>query len=142
MEKGMNDQTAPRESTIKFQFPARGDMPPVDLYWYDGGGNLPERPKDIPADVKLGEGDNGSFFVGSKGYLTTGCYGADSRILPEEMAKDYKKPTPSIPRIPDENPYLSWVNASRAGEKAISSFDSCRPADRSGQHGECCALGW
>ncbi len=122
MEEKMNKQTAPAKSTIKFQFPARGDMPPVDIYWYDGKGNLPERPKEIPADVKLGDGDNGSFFVGTKGYLSTGCYGGDSRILPDELAKDYKKPDPTIPRVKDGNSYMNWIENCKTGGQACSHF--------------------
>ncbi len=57
-QEGMNEQTAPNKSIIKYQFPARGSMPPVDVYWYDGK-LLPPRPADIPADEKLGDGDNG-----------------------------------------------------------------------------------
>ena len=33
----------PKKSTIRFEFPARGNMPPVKLYWYDG---LKEQPED------------------------------------------------------------------------------------------------
>ncbi len=44
-------------------------------------------------------------FVGTNGYLTTGCYGGDSRLVPAAKMKDYKKPEPTIPRIPEENPF-------------------------------------
>jgi predicted dehydrogenase len=126
-EKRMNDQTGPIRSTIKYQFPARAGMPPVDVYWYDGKGNLPPRPADVPADAKLGDGDNGSLFIGTDGYLTTGCYGGGSRLLPEEKMNDYTKPDPVIPRIPNEDSYGHWLNAIRTGEKAISSFDYAGP---------------
>ena len=127
MQKGMTEQTPPTASTIKYEFPARGAMPPVTLYWYDGKGNLPKRPADIPADEKLGEGDNGSLFVGTEGYLTTGCYGADSRLLPAEKMKDYKKPARIIPRIPDGNPYQNWIQCCKTGESASSNFDYAGP---------------
>ncbi len=101
-------------------------MVPVSVYWYDGG-LLPERPAEIPADEKLGEGDNGSLFVGTDGYLTTGCYGGDSRLLPEARMKDYKMPTPTIERIPDENPYLHWINACKTNTEAVSPFSYAGP---------------
>ncbi len=125
-EEGMNKQTAPKKSIIKYQFPARGDMPPVDVYWYDGG-LLPKRPEGISADEKLGDGDNGSLFVGTKGYLTSGCYGGDSRLVPAEKMKDYKKPEPMIPRIPDENPFKNWIESIKANQKACSDFEYAGP---------------
>ena len=127
MEDRMNDQTGPRRSTIKFTFPARADMPPVDVYWYDGRGNLPERPEGIPEDEQLGEGDNGSFFVGSEAVMTTGCYGGDSRILPAERMAAYTKPEATIPRIPEGNPYKHWINAIKNGTEAISDFSYAGP---------------
>ncbi len=43
--KNLNDYFFPLESTIKFRFPSRGDMPPVDITWYDGVENLPPLPE-------------------------------------------------------------------------------------------------
>jgi len=120
-EEGMNNQTAPNKSTIKYQFPARGDMPPVTVYWYDGG-MQPKRPEAIPADQKLGDGDNGSLYIGTEGYLTAGEYGGDARLLPDEKMKDYTKPDKTIPRIPGENPYRHWLEGIRSGQKTVSDF--------------------
>ncbi len=125
-QEGMNEQTAPNKSIIKYQFPARGSMPPVDVYWYDGK-LLPPRPADIPADEKLGDGDNGSLFVGTNGYLTTGCYGGDSRLVPAAKMKDYKKPEPTIPRIPEENPFKNWIESIKTNQKACSDFEYAGP---------------
>ena len=125
-EDGMNSQTAPNASVIKYEFPARADMKPVTLYWYDGK-KLPERPADIPASEQLGEGDNGSLFVGTDGYLTTGCYGADSRLLPVEKRKDYKKPAKTIERIPGEDPYRDWLRAIRKDTESASNFSYAGP---------------
>jgi hypothetical protein len=36
----------PGSSILRLTFPARGDMPPVRLTWWDGG-MLPERPADL-----------------------------------------------------------------------------------------------
>lgn len=120
-QDGLTKENAPNKSKVKFTFPARGDMPPVDVYWYDGG-LLPERPSDIPEDEELGEGDNGSLFIGDSGYLTTGTYGGESRIVPSEKAKDYKKPDETIPRIAGQDPYREWLSAIKEGRKAVSDF--------------------
>lgn len=121
MQEGMTTQSPPLKSIIKYEFPDRGDMPPVTVYWHDGG-NMPVRPEGIPANQKLGDGDNGSLFIGTNGFLTAGEYGGDARLLPDERMADYKKPDPYIPRIPRENPYNNWLDCIRSGEQAASHF--------------------
>ena len=61
------DETYPMASVIHYDFPARGDMPPVKLTWYDGG-LKPTRPEELEENRPLkGEGeeeDEGLIFVG------------------------------------------------------------------------------
>jgi hypothetical protein len=49
--------TFPLRAILRFDFPARGDMPPVSVYWYDGvhGTSLPYlyRPKSLENEVLL-----------------------------------------------------------------------------------------
>ena len=125
-QDGMNPQTAPNSSTIRFEFPARGAMPPVTVYWHDGG-NKPPRPEAIPENQKLGDGDNGSLYIGTKGFATAGEYGGNPRLLPNEAMREYTPPTPYLPRVPGESPYRNWVNAIRTGEEAASNFDYAAP---------------
>jgi hypothetical protein len=53
-KEGSSDFQFPKASTIKFEFAARGNMPPVTLYWYDG---LKEQPKikGVPEGEYLGD---------------------------------------------------------------------------------------
>jgi hypothetical protein len=53
-KEGVSSFQFPRASTIRFEFPARGNMPPVTLYWYDG---LKEQPKikGVPEGEYLGD---------------------------------------------------------------------------------------
>ena len=125
-QEGMNEETAPKKCVIKYQFPARGAMPPVDVYWYDGG-IMPKRPDGVPENQKMGDGDNGSLFIGAKGVMTSGCYGGESRLLPDELMKDFKRPEPTIPRIEGENPYLNWLACCKTGEQAVSDFSYAGP---------------
>jgi len=125
-QEGMTAVSPPLKSVIKYEFPARGDMAPVTVYWHDGG-NQPARPEGIPADQKLGDGDNGSLFIGTDGFLTAGEYGGKARLLPDEKMADYKKPEPTIPRIPRENPYMHWHECIRTGQKSVSDFSYAGP---------------
>ena len=53
-KEGVSSFQFPKASTIRFEFPARGNMPPVTLYWHDG---LKEQPKikGVPEDEYLGD---------------------------------------------------------------------------------------
>lgn len=128
---GLNDFTFPNSSVVRYQFPARADMPPCEVTWYDGG-NLPERPADIPADQQIGDGDwndrtNGSLFVGKDGYVTAGEYGTRPRLLPDERMAEYTMPDPILPRLQPANHYRNWIEACKGGEPACSNFDYAAP---------------
>ncbi len=41
-KEGVSDFMFPKQSVIRFDFPARGSMPPVKLFWYDGLKQNPE----------------------------------------------------------------------------------------------------
>jgi len=125
-QEGMTAQTAPLKSTVKFTVPARADMVPVEIYWHDGG-IKPEHPAGVPADQTLGDGDNGSIFLGADGILTTGEYGGDSRLLPDARMAEYTMPEQTIPRIQDESPYHDWLNGIVNGTTPASNFDYAAP---------------
>lgn len=126
--EGLTDQCAPNASKLKFEVPARGDLEPVTIYWYDGG-KLPERPEGIPADEPLGDDDgkNGSLFIGSDGIATTGTYGGKTRLLPASRMADFKLPDQTIPRIRMEDPYREWTNAIKEGTQPGSQFAYAGP---------------
>ena len=129
--EGKNDFTFPAASTIKYSFSARGDMPPVDVYWYDGG-HMPPRPKGVPDDQQIGEGDwngrtNGSYLVGDDGILTAGEYGGKPRLLPDERMAEYTMPDETIPRIRALNHYRNWIEACKGIAPACSNFDYSGP---------------
>ncbi|MCC6698782.1 MAG: Gfo/Idh/MocA family oxidoreductase [Candidatus Hydrogenedentes bacterium] len=137
MQEGRNTQTFPLVSTIKYSFPARGDMPPVDVYWYDGHWdkdtgektyNRPKRPAGVPDGQILGDGDmNGSFMIGDSGILTCGEYGGQARLMPDEKMLDYKFPDPTIPRIPDQDHAKNWLDSIKAGVQSCSNFAYAGP---------------
>jgi predicted dehydrogenase len=124
-----NPYTFPTKSIVRFEFPARGAMPPVKLFWYEGG-LKPPVPEGLPKDVKLGDvrdGRNGSLFIGETGFATTSTYGADTRLVPEAKMKDYKMPGQWLSRSPDHNHYRDWLRACKGGEAACSNFEYAAP---------------
>ncbi len=133
--EGANDQTTPAKAIVKYEFPARKNrfskkkMGPVNLFWYESG-LLPKRPEGVPEDEVLGEGDNGSFFVGEKGVLTCGCYGGNARLVPaaemEARKGELEGIKEVIPRIRGSH-HQSWVEACKGGAPCASDFEYAVP---------------
>ena len=112
-------ETLPVWNIITFQFPAKGDRPPVKMVWYDGG-KLPERPAELEEDRKLG--GNGILFVGTKGKLLGGSHAGAPRLLPESFHQKVGKPEKLLDRSPGH--HAEWIEACKAGkpEMAKSGF--------------------
>jgi predicted dehydrogenase len=107
----VNNETYPVASAVHYQFPARGDMPPVKLTWYDGG-MRPPRPDELENDRQMGT--NGALFIGDKGKILGG------RLIPEARMKEYKKPPKTLPRSPGH--HREWIDACKGGKPAGSNF--------------------
>jgi hypothetical protein len=54
-QEGKNAFTFPKKSVIRFDFPARGSMPPVKIFWYDGIVGPPPRPAGLAESELLGD---------------------------------------------------------------------------------------
>jgi len=120
-------ETPPVSSIIKYEFPARGEMPPVTLYWYDGG-LKPFPPKDF--EENRGLHDNGYFLIGDEGSMLAGSHGGAPRIIPETKMKEYKRPPKTLPRIeaPNEATHeWDWLQACKGIRPACSNFDVSGP---------------
>jgi predicted dehydrogenase len=113
LTSGHNNDSFPLWSIITYQIPARGEMPPVKLVWYDGG-KMPERPKDLEPERKLG--DNGNIIVGDKATML------DGRIIPETKMKEMQSglPPKTLPRSPGI--YAEYSRACRGGEPCGANF--------------------
>jgi hypothetical protein len=68
---------------------------------------------------------DGSVFIGTKGLLTTGTYGEDTRLLPVEKMKDYRFPDPLLTRSPGH--YRDWIRACKGGDPSCSNFNVAAP---------------
>lgn len=146
-QEGHNSQTAPTLSTLKYEFPAGEGMPPVTVYWYDGFAdparanetqNFPPRPEGVGPDVKLGDGGNGSIFIGEKGIITAATYGGNPRLISEGKSEPLKSPGETIPRIKigddpkklDDTDFQhkqDWFRAIKGGPAPCSNFDYSGP---------------
>jgi hypothetical protein len=53
-KEGTSSFMFPKKSVIRFDFPARGNMPPVKIFWHDGLTETPDIP-GVPKDEWLGD---------------------------------------------------------------------------------------
>lgn len=106
-------------SVINYTFPARGNMPPVKLNWYDGG-LKPRRPEALEAGQTIGDDSGGVIFHGTKGVLITNCYSGAPRLIPQSRMQEYQQPAATIPRSPGIT--KEWIDAIKAGKKSTTDF--------------------
>ncbi|MHC4116275.1 MAG: Gfo/Idh/MocA family protein [Planctomycetota bacterium] len=128
----LNPDTHPVASIVTYQFPARGDLPPVKLTWYDG--LKPPRPEELEDGRRMGHTEGGSLFKGTKGKLVAGVYGEAPRLIPENAMKAYKTPDKAIPRVKGSHEQ-DWVRACKSGGRAGADFEYSGPLT------EMCLLG-
>ena len=108
------DETYPLASIVHFNFPARGDMPPVRLTWYDGG-LTPARPEEMDEARPLsGEEGEGLLFIGDNGKILCGFSGRRPRLIPETKMKAYKQPPKTLPRSPGNE--REWLDACKGNK--------------------------
>jgi len=107
----------PKSLNTRFDFPARGDKPPVSLHWYHSGGG-----PDILKKHNLPRSGN-TLFIGSKGMLL--CDFGKRKLYPEEKFKGFKEPDMFIPNSPGF--HKEWINACKGGETATCNFDYSGP---------------
>lgn len=104
-------ETYPLASLIHYDFPARGEMPPVRLTWYDGG-LMPHRPDGLEDDRKLPP--EGLLFVGDRGAILCGFNGRNPRLIPEARMSAFQEPPKTLPRsIGHER---EWLEACKGGK--------------------------
>ena len=124
-------------NTVEWHIPARGNRPPMMVYFYDGG-LTPPRPESMPRDASMP--GSGCMFVGEKGVQISAFYGGNSWLpfgalprpgqqvrglpggwlLPEATFKDFPQPSPTLARCEKPDHYTEWVRMCKAGKKSIT----------------------
>ena len=116
----VNQETYPSASMVTYQFPARGDLPPVKLIWYDGG-LRPPRPAELEPGPEMGA--NGHLFIGDGGKILSQQKGY--ALIPAKRQQDYGVPPRKLPRSIGH--HKEWIAACKGGPPAGSNFDWAGP---------------
>ena len=110
------DETYPQASIVHYNFPRRGDMPPVKFTWYDGG-LKPPRPEELEEDRPLkgdGEEDEGLLFIGDRGKILCSFSGGNPKLIPEARMKSFEQPPKTLPRSPGNE--REWLDACKGSK--------------------------
>ena len=113
----------PYVSIVHYQFPARGEQPPVRLVWYEG--LMPPRPEELEPGRDLTGRGNGILFIGEKGKIMCPGWAGNPRIIPESKMKEYARPPKTIKRV--GGIYRDWIDAIKSGGKASSDWSYSGP---------------
>jgi predicted dehydrogenase len=144
--KNYNDYFFPLETTLKFRFPARGDMPPVDITWYDGVANLPPFPEGydsvsasvdntipppggVPQQAKPSQPrrpQSGKVIYSKELTFKGGTHSAPLSIIPADKAKEMAPKLPQVPASPSDH-YVNFLKACLGEEKTRSPFPVFAP---------------
>lgn len=123
--EGVNPYFFPQASTIRFDFAARGAMPPVEVFWYDGVNNRPPVPEGMTPEsaAKL---VNGKYLFGKDLSFQGGTHGSTIRVIPEEKMRQL---APQLPRVPTgfSNHVENFVLACQGREEPQSPFHISGP---------------
>jgi hypothetical protein len=138
--RGGSDERYPLGSRVRWDIPARGNMPACKAYWYEGlnptttakpsGGlhaatgkaryypELALKLQEQYPDEELLKGDSGTLYVGDKGVIFTATYGGTGanpmHIVPMEKMDQIQQPPRTLPR-PNPNPFVNFIQTCKAG---------------------------
>jgi hypothetical protein len=130
------DDTFPQYSKVRLTYAARGQKPPVDLYWYDG---YRKPPVELMPQVIATLGSvpaTGCFIRGDKGVMVnTDDYGENSYIAftGEEKMRALSKHDAcaavpvTLPRVKDQNQRGQFVDACLGLTQTSSDIDHSVP---------------
>jgi len=133
---GVHKHSLPRWEIIHYDFPARGDMPPVRINWYNGPGKAPGPRLMIEQLMgrRLDWGDAGEkkwrdhagcLLIGTKGMIHSTGHNMSFSLLPEDKSKNFEEPPKTLPRARGHE--REWLDACKGGPKAMSNFNYAGP---------------
>jgi predicted dehydrogenase len=133
----MYSETFPKTARIRFEFPKRGDLPPLKFWWYDGKPDDPVkalRPEGEAVREVLATYDklpgSGALIIGEKGKLfSPDDYGARFFVAmkgqTEYVAGDQHEACKAVPLTIPRSPghMQEWFRMMKGGVPAYSNFD-------------------
>lgn len=137
--EGYNKFFFPQSTTLSFKFPKRGNMPPVEITWYDGVNNIPSVPEgygvseldpNIPptttGKIQPAKLNPGKIIYSKDLTFKGGSHGSTLSIIPKEKAEAMASKLPEVPKSPS-NHFKNFLLGCKGEEKCRSSFEIAGP---------------
>jgi len=126
----------PRWQHVRYHIPARGNMPPAIIYWYNAPREQLERQgvwsklEEIAGrDLVWKDGswtpESGSLLVGEKGVVHTNGHNSVCQLLPLEKFPDQSGPPKRYPHSPGHE--REFILACKGEARCFSEFDHSGP---------------
>jgi len=113
----IHPETYPGWMKVRYEFPARGKLPPVKLTWYNGD---PKPPEDILFGNKMTK--HGCLLVGRDGGIFTSCpWNTRFTLLPQKKFEGFEGPPKTLPRSPGH--HAEWIRACKGKSTTFSPFE-------------------
>lgn len=106
-------EIAPASMRAVYEFPKRGDLPPVRMTWHQGTSK-----PDLWNEGKIPKWGNGVLFIGDKGMLLSDY--SRHQLLPEKQFEGFSPPKPFIPRVAGH--HAEWIDACKTGKTPSCNF--------------------
>jgi predicted dehydrogenase len=132
VSKFLND-TFPRWESVRWELPARGELPPITIQWHNGYQPGRQRVEEL-IGRRLDWGDagerkwkehGGCLIVGTDGMLRATEHNSKIFLYPESKFADFEGPPQTLPRSGSHE--REWIAACKGGPKAMSNFDYAAP---------------
>jgi len=118
--RGGSEEMYPQDNVVRWEFAARGNLPPVKVHAYDQGSLKPEVMKEAEKkyNIKFTEC---TLFVGDKGMIRIQGTSGPWQFLPDEMREKLPQPAKSLPRA-HGGPISDLLYCCKNGGTPCSSF--------------------
>lgn len=119
-QKPGSDEQFPTDNVIRWEIPARADMPALKIHSYDHGNIRPSIMQEVEQQYNFKFGEC-TLFVGDKGMMRTKGTAGGFNLLPEEKIKQIPEPPKSLDRA-HGGPIADLFYAIREGGVPCSNF--------------------
>jgi hypothetical protein len=132
---GIVKEAFPNWEILTWDVPARGELPPVPIHWYNG--SRAPRGRKLVEDLmgrRLDWGDagekkwkdhGGCLIVGMQGMIHATEHNSSFTLLPEAQFAGFEGPPETLPRSGSHE--REWLAACRGGPAAMSNFNYSGP---------------
>lgn len=118
---GANEFIHPDKAHVRYQFPERGKFPAMELDWYSG--ERPAEVDELTKNKKIGDGQGGALFIGTRGMISHGTYPSTNLQLHPDTHKEAARDAPSTMPALRGGHEAAWIAACHGRGPVSSGFE-------------------